>query len=91
MYIWFRYDVNYVTYRYVRDYVMKTKQVSFKFDGTQVEALENIKTKLHASSQAEAIRKSLNLTSALATAHERGFKIVIESPDGETSQEIMIL
>jgi len=67
-----------------------SKQVSFKFDGNQVDALENIRTKLHANTQAEAIRKSLNLTSALATAKSKGYKIILESKDGE-KQELLIL
>lgn len=70
---------------------MSSKQVSFKFDGKQVEALDNIKNKLHAGTQAEAIRKSLNLTSALATATAKGYKIILESPDGKERQELLIL
>jgi len=70
---------------------MASKQVSFKFDGSQVEALENIRIKLHAGTQAEAIRKSLNLTSALATARERGYKIILESEDGKEQKEIIIV
>lgn len=68
-----------------------SKQVSFKFDSQQTEALENIKTKLHAATQAEAIRKSLNLTSALATAREQGYKVILESPDGVEHQELLII
>ncbi len=70
---------------------MSSKQVSFKFDGNQVAALEIIKTKLHAVSQAEAIRKSLNLTSALAIAREKGYKIILESEDGSEKQELLIV
>lgn len=36
-------------------------------------------------------RKSLNLTSALATATEKGYKVILESPDGKERQELLIL
>ncbi len=66
-----------------------SKQVSFKFDEQQTEALDNIKTTLHASTQAEAIRKSLNLTSALASAKKNGYTILIRKGDEE--QELLIV
>ncbi len=65
------------------------RRVSFKFDEQQTEALENIKIKLHASTQAEAIRKSLNLTSALATAKENGYAIIVKK--GSEEQELLIV
>lgn len=68
-----------------------SKQVSFKFDKQQTEALENIREQLHASSQAEAIRKSLNLTSALATATGKGYKVIVRSEDGKEETELLII
>ena len=67
----------------------KGKQVSFKFDSEQVVRLKNIQKQLHTSSQAEAIRRSLNLTSVLASAEEKGYKILIEDDQGNVQQLVI--
>ena len=67
-----------------------SKQVSFKFEDAQIDALDSIKKNLHAATQAEAIRRSINLTNALAAAEKRGIKIILENEKTGEKQQLVI-
>ena len=70
---------------------MSKKQVSFKFDDELVDRLEALQEQFHAASKAEAIRKSLNLASVLASASAQGVNIILENPKTNERQQLVIV
>ncbi len=59
------------------------KQVNFRFNEEQLAALEQLQADLKAESQAETLRRSLNLVGALLESVKDGYEIILRKNDEE--------
>jgi hypothetical protein len=55
---------------------------SVGFDAEGVQALEELKTKTHLSTNGDVVRAGLTIMYDLITAEERGFSVVLRGDDG---------
>lgn len=65
------------------------KQVNFRFNEEQLAALEQLQLDLKAESQAETLRRSLNLVGALIKSQKEGFEIILKSKDEEKHLQLV--
>lgn len=67
----------------------KSKLVQVKMLDNTLNELDDLQQRTHALSRSDAVRKSIEIVSALAKSVEKGDKIIIESKNG-TQKQIII-
>jgi len=70
---------------------MGTKRLVFTFDEKSFKSLEEMKEQGHYASFADAVRKSLQISRALQSQEEQGFKeIVVRNPSNNKERILVI-
>lgn len=66
-----------------------SKSEEYMFDGDKLEALDAIRVATKSKTNAEAIRKGLNLLSVLTAAQDNGSSILIKDKEGHVKKIVM--
>ena len=74
-----------------RDIMANTKRLVFTFDERSLESLEKIKKQGRFSSLADTVRQSLQISKALQSQGEQGFKeVVVRNPETKEERVLVI-
>lgn len=66
-----------------------SKILQVKVLDNTLQELDYLQKKIHAPSMSDTVRRSIEITSALARSVEKGDKIIIQSKDGAQKQIII--